>query len=268
MAARLYPIGEASRLVGVSSGTLRSWERRGLITPHRSRAGYRLYSREDIRRLTRVRRMRHAMGVNPAGIAMILTASPPRLKNAPAPRHPEPSLGRKLRGLRQDRGLTLGKVSAKTGLSPSFVSMLERSMANASIASLKLLVDLYGLTLRELLGSDSETDRSLVRAAERRVLPSMASGVTVEELAEGKRLMSCQLVRIAPGAGSGGSYAHEGEEFVFVLSGQLRFVIEEIDRYELRRGDSLYFPSTQPYSWVNPSEREAVVLWINTPPSL
>src|SRR5262249_58193633 len=167
----------------------------------------------------------HAMGVNPAGIAMILTPSAPRTTRAPAPRHPAPSLGRKLRGLRQDRGLTLGKVSAKTGLSPSFVSMLERSMANASIASLNLFVDLYGLTLRELLGSDSETERALVRAAERRVLPSMASGVTVEELAEGKRLMSCQLVRIAPGAGSGGSYAHEGEEFVFVLSGQLRFVI-------------------------------------------
>ena len=52
MVARLYPIGDASRLVGVSPGTLRSWERRGLIAPHRSRAGYRLYSRDDLRRLT------------------------------------------------------------------------------------------------------------------------------------------------------------------------------------------------------------------------
>lgn len=267
METRLYSIGEASRFVGVSPGTLRTWERRGLVTPHRSRVGYRLYSREDVRRLAKVRRMRDAMGINLAGIAMILPPAQGVTRSERETRAEQASVGQKLRALRQSLGMTLVRVSAKTGLSPSFISMLERSMAGASVASLKLLADTYGATLRRLLGSEPEAEKSLVRAKERRVLPQMALGVKVEELAEGKRMMSCELVTIAPGSGSGGSYAHEGEEFVFLLSGQLEIVIEGIDRYELKPGDSLYFKSSQPYSWKNPGKHKAMVLWINTPPS-
>jgi mannose-6-phosphate isomerase-like protein (cupin superfamily) len=86
-------------------------------------------------------------------------------------------------------------------------------------------------------------------------------------LAEGDNVMDCVLIRIAPGGGGGGAYAHEGEEFVFVLSGRLAMTIDGLDHYELKAGDSLYFKSTSPHAWNNPGRIESRVLWVNTPPS-
>ncbi|MGB4810082.1 MAG: MerR family transcriptional regulator, partial [Candidatus Phosphoribacter baldrii] len=56
----LVRIGELSRRVGISDHTLRAWETRyGLLRPHRSSGGFRLYSADDERR---VRRMSHLLG--------------------------------------------------------------------------------------------------------------------------------------------------------------------------------------------------------------
>ena len=266
-----YRIGEAGRLIGVSSSTLRMWERRGLIRSRRNAAGYRLYSKEDLARLARVRRLRDSRGVNLAGIAMILPARATRAGSkrgaGPADGPEQGNLGRKLRQLRRALGMSLSQVSTKTGLSPSFISMVERSMAGASIASLKTLAAAYGSPLRGLLGSDDDSPKRLVRARERWVLPSVSRGVKMEELAQGDRMMACHLVSIAPGAGSGGTYAHEGEEFIFVLRGRLEVTIDGIDHYDMHPGDGLYFESSSPYSWRNPGRTETTVLWVNTPPT-
>lgn len=142
-------------------------------------------------------------------------------------------------------------------------------MAGASIASLRVLADTYGTTLRKLLGVEREEGKRLVRAGGRRVLPLMTPGVKIEQLVEGSRMMDCELVTVSPGAGSGGTYTHEhgGEEFIFVLRGRLDVAIDGIDHYELRAGDSLCFKSSSSYSWENPGRQEAVVIWINTPPT-
>ncbi len=65
-------------------------------------------------------------------------------------------------------------------------------------------------------------------------------GVRMELLAWGNTMMEPHLFRVAPGAGSGDSYAHEGEEFLFVLRGELMITLEE-EEYRLKAGDSFYF---------------------------
>ena len=84
-------------------------------------------------------------------------------------------------------------------------------------------------------------------------------------LASGKKVMEPHLFRIAPGADSGGSYSHEGEEFIYVLQGKLEVWIDEIEHYALETGDSLYFESTQPHRWQSLSEKRDLALWVNTP---
>jgi quercetin dioxygenase-like cupin family protein len=73
------------------------------------------------------------------------------------------------------------------------------------------------------------------------------------------------LFRIAPGATSGGSYHHDGEECVNVISGTCEFWLDEVEHYVLKMGDTLYFSSAQAHRWSNPGTDEAVLLWINTP---
>jgi quercetin dioxygenase-like cupin family protein len=89
----------------------------------------------------------------------------------------------------------------------------------------------------------------------------------MELLAFGALQMQAMLFRISPQATSGGSYKHEGEEFIYMLSGKFEIWLDEVERYVLERGDSLYFLSTQAHRWRGLGSEEAVLLWINSPPT-
>ncbi|WP_336644351.1 MerR family transcriptional regulator [Microbacterium sp. USHLN186] len=67
----LYGIAVAAELASVPEATLRLYERRGLLAPHRSEGGTRRYSDHDIDRLRRVAELRDA-GVNLAGVGRVL----------------------------------------------------------------------------------------------------------------------------------------------------------------------------------------------------
>jgi quercetin dioxygenase-like cupin family protein len=88
----------------------------------------------------------------------------------------------------------------------------------------------------------------------------------MELLAWGNTVMEPHLFRVSAGSGSGDSYTHEGEEFLYVLRGELAITVNE-DEYRLKRGDSFYFESATPHSWKNLGRAETWVLWVNTPPT-
>ena len=67
-----FAISVAARLLGVHAQTLRSYERQGLIVPSRTKGRIRLYSLDDIRRAQQVRRLVEDLGVNLAGVEVIL----------------------------------------------------------------------------------------------------------------------------------------------------------------------------------------------------
>ena len=67
-----YVISVAARLVGVKTYTLRYYERIGIIEPSRSQGNVRLYSERDIAQLRRVKTLMDDMGVNLAGVEVIL----------------------------------------------------------------------------------------------------------------------------------------------------------------------------------------------------
>ena len=264
--ANLYfTISEAARVLGVSPSSLRNWEQLGLLTPIRSQGRYRLYSREILSAAKRIKYLRNVKRLNMAGIVHMLGS-----EGAPvaAPRgrgKPGGTIGPQLARLRHQQSLTLSAVAGKSGLSVSFLSALERGQANASIATLQKLAHLYKTNILFLFGSQEEAGR-LVRPQERKVLQPHP-GVKMELLAFGNRAMEPHLFRISPGASSGGSYHHEGEEFIYVLQGELEIWLDEVERYVLEAGDSLYFESSQAHRWRSLCEKETVLLWINTPPT-
>lgn len=67
-----YVISVAARMVGVQTHTLRYYERVGIIEPSRSRGNIRLYSERDIVRLRRAKTLVDDMGVNLAGVEVII----------------------------------------------------------------------------------------------------------------------------------------------------------------------------------------------------
>jgi DNA-binding transcriptional MerR regulator/mannose-6-phosphate isomerase-like protein (cupin superfamily) len=257
-----HQIGAAAAHVGVSTSVLRLWERQGLVRPSRSASGYRLYSDADLRRLRRIRRMRDDQ-VSAGGIRRLLRpAAPPRRGRAQRDAALD---GARIRAWRRERGLSLRDAADQAGLSPSFLSALERNVSGASVATLQRLTHAFGITLLDLFPRRSRIGRR-VRASERQAL-TLGSGVRIEQLTRSATLLEPQLFVLGPGAASEGAYAHEGEEFIYVLDGRLTIWVDEGERYQLSAGDALTFPSTLPHRWRNRAGGETRLLWINTPPT-
>jgi len=256
-------IAEAAKLLGVSPSTLRNWERIGLITPVRSQGRYRMFSMDVLERAKRIIHLRHGRRLNLAGMLQLREVLP-KISPKAVPKSGV-RLSEQLARLRGERQLTLAQVSEATGLSVSFLSAIERGQANASVATLQKMAHLYGVNVRSFFG-DSSAEQRLVRPRDRRVLDPQP-GVRMECIACGETVMDPAIFRIAPGAASGGSYHHEGEEFIYMLQGTLEVWLDEMERYTLEAGDCLYFKSTHAHRFQNLGEKEVLALWVNTPPT-
>jgi DNA-binding transcriptional MerR regulator/quercetin dioxygenase-like cupin family protein len=258
---RTLRISEVARRVGISSSALRAWEALGLVTPQRTRSRYRLFTESDVRLLQRALFLRRARGLNPAAIVLVLKRQ--GVVSAPAKNTLLP--GQRFRRLRTRRGLSLAQVARATRVSVGFLSALERGQMRSSIATLRRIARFYGTNILSLFETAGDNPR-LVRPNERKVLQT-TPGVRMELLAWGNTVMEPHLFRIKPGGGSGESYSHEGEEFLYVLRGNFEIWLDTREHYHLKPGDSLYFESSTPHRWKNPGRTETWLLWINTPPT-
>src|SRR5579864_2873968 len=261
MAEPYLKIGDVARKVGVSPSVIRSWESLGLARPHRTESKYRLYTAEDVKLLKRARFLRKARGLNAAAIVQLLKREG---KVRPEPNGNAKAVGARLRQLRTRRHLSLAQVAETVGISVGFLSALERSQMSGSVGTLSKLARFYKTNILDFYDASGSSSRQ-VRPAERKVLEA-GEGVCMELLAWGNTVMEPHLFRIAPEAGSGESYAHEGEEFIFVLRGDLEITVDG-EEYRLKSGDSFYFESATPHRWRNPGRKETWLLWVNTPPT-
>jgi DNA-binding transcriptional MerR regulator/quercetin dioxygenase-like cupin family protein len=254
-------IGDVARKVGVSPSVIRTWESLGLARPHRTESKYRLYTADDVKLLKRARFLRKVRGLNAAAIVELLKREG---KVRPAADGNAAAIGGHLRQLRSKRRLSLAQVANVVGISVGFLSALERSQMSGSVGTLRKLARFYKTNILDFFNADGPSSRR-VRPAQRKVLEA-GTGVRMELLAWGNTVMEPHLFRIAPEAGSGDSYTHEGEEFIYVLRGDLEIHIDG-NHYRLKPGDSFYFESATPHRWKNPGRRETLVLWVNTPPT-
>jgi DNA-binding transcriptional MerR regulator/quercetin dioxygenase-like cupin family protein len=257
-------VGQTARILGVSPSTLRLWESVGLVSPVRSNGRYRLYSPELLKVLKRIKYLRDVQRLNVPGIKRELRATSPARSSESSSSRQRP-LGPLLRRMRKRRSLGLAQASRAAGISAGFLSSLERSQDKASVATLQRLATAYGTTVMELFQTPAHHGR-LVKPNERRVL-EVASGVRMELLSSGAPMLQSMLFRVAPLAGSDGSYSHQGEEFIYMVSGTLEIWLDELHCFVLQAGDSFWFESTHGHRWFNPGDTEAALLWINTPPT-
>lgn len=258
----LFRIGDVARLVGISPSALRTWEKLGLVEPVRTDSQYRMYTADDVRLLKRAKFLRRTRGLNPAAIAHLLKTEGAIKSKRSKHRN---SVGPVLRRFRLQKKLSLAEVAVSTGVSTGFLSALERDQMSASVSTLSRLAKFYQTNVLAFF-NPREVNPYLVKPSQRKVLIP-TEGVRMELLAWGNTIMEPHLFRIAPGAGSGNSYTHDGEEFLYVLRGQLNISLDGAQNFRLKAGDSFYFESTTPHEWSNPGKTEAWIVWVNTPAS-
>ena len=170
-----------------------------------------------------------------------------------------------MREARRRRGLSLGDLAERSGLTKGFLSQVERDLTSLSVGALLRVCAALELPIGELFSGGAGP---LVRAAERPPVAFGGEGVTEYQLtpAQETRLLVLES-EIAPGGGSGeDAYELESDaEFLHVLEGMLDVEVAGT-RYRLAAGDSLTFDAGAPHRWWNPSSaRPARVLWVLSP---
>ena len=116
---------------------------------------------------------------------------------------------------------------------------------------------------------EEKKDTVLIRAKDRNVVESMDSKAKISLLTSSdiEKSMEPILYEIMPEGESGKDfYHHNGEEFVFVIEGELDVYIND-DLYHLEQGDSIYFKSNQKHKFKNNSNNITKALWVVNPPT-
>jgi transcriptional regulator with XRE-family HTH domain len=159
-------------------------------------------------------------------------------------------VGARIRALRSERGLTLKQLGAECDLSHPFLSQVERGLARPSVATLGAIAEALGTTPAALM---TDTRAEPVHVA-RRGDPDVADPSELprhvlqarEMTASGGRLIAREVVLETPPDEFSESYAHPGDEFVYVLAGEVEIEIGE-ERHTLREGDAISYTASIPH---------------------
>jgi transcriptional regulator with XRE-family HTH domain len=187
-------------------------------------------------------------------------------------------LGEVIRSRRLARKMSLAQVAELAGVSTSFVSQVERGVANPTLSTLKSLVEALGSSVGALLEDTASGDGTgapneqngvaVLRAGQRRRIVYPGSAIANELLSPSlQRKMEIIWVEAASGASSGGHpHMHEGEECGIVISGEMNFKVGDT-ACVLGPRDAIYFSSNIPHQWENAGAEPLIAIWIITPPT-
>ncbi|MHA6798579.1 helix-turn-helix domain-containing protein [Bounagaea algeriensis] len=181
----------------------------------------------------------------------------------------EEELGRHIRDARRNRDLTLEQLAERTGLSRSYLSNVERNVNSPTVGTLRTILDAVGVSLTQLFRTVEGGRRALVRPDDRVEIVNTGNAAIRYELLnpDPAGRLEMLIMKVAPGASSGPvAHTHAGEEVGFVVSGQLRYWVDDTC-YDLNAGDAVNFEATHPHRYENVGAEEAVSVWAITPPS-
>ena len=171
--------------------------------------------------------------------------------------NPEPNLiGPRIRQLREHRELSIDALARRAGCSPEMVAALEAGELVPSLTPLFRLARGLGVRLGTLLDDQSQDGPAIVRKGDAGVTVHFSgndparkhSTLDFHPLAPHKaaRNMEPFLVDVHPAPADVALNEHEGEEFIYVLSGRIEVRYGK-DVHQLDAGDSIYYESVVPH---------------------
>ena len=176
-------------------------------------------------------------------------------------------IGERLKRLRMINSLTQEELASRADLTKGYISQLENDATSPSIATLKDILDVFGVSMQEFFSET--TDEDIVYGKDARVQATDDDDkIKVELLVPGaqNRELDPVLVTLDPGGEMDEQPFHEGEEFGFVLLGKIQLRLD--DRlYTVKKDECFYFTSDKKHAVKNIGRGPAKILWVVTPPT-
>ncbi|MCL2190048.1 MAG: XRE family transcriptional regulator [Defluviitaleaceae bacterium] len=177
-------------------------------------------------------------------------------------------IGDKLKRLRLRTNLTQEELAIRCDLSKGFISQIERDQSSPSIATLVDILECMGTTPAEFFREPT---------AEPTVCYKQDDAYTIDDETLKHRItwiipnaqkndMEPILLTLFPNGRTQEYAPHAGEVFGYVLSGSITLHRGK-HKWKIKKGDSIYYPASQPYYLENHTKNEAEILWVSSPPS-
>jgi transcriptional regulator with XRE-family HTH domain len=171
-------------------------------------------------------------------------------------------VGRRIREVREGRGLSLKALAEQCGLSLNAISRIERGESSPTVSSLHRLAAALDVPIADFFASDAGRSVVVVRRSQR--LRTRGEGAMLESLGSGLpgQRLEPFLMTLLPGTASTQQpIAHGGEEFGYCVAGEVEYLVGE-EWHRLEAGDSILFHADQPHLCRNNGLEQAMVLFV------
>jgi transcriptional regulator with XRE-family HTH domain len=174
-------------------------------------------------------------------------------------------IGDRIRNLRQLSALTQEELAERAGLTKGFISQVERDRTSISLDSLVQILDAFGENISDFFSDIEEKD--IVYRKEDTVEIEKKGVSKFELLVPGStnKKMEAVMLTLKPGEGTEIEEPHEGDEMGFILSGRIEIQLG-MKTYKAKKGECFYFAAERDHALTNIGSRDAIVLWITSPP--
>lgn len=161
-------------------------------------------------------------------------------------------IGRRIRLLRKQQQRTQNDIAARCGFTVSLLSKIENGQTTPPVATLMKIANALGVKVSDLLEPEHPPATVFVpaehhRDAARWIKTDRGYSFFAFASARGDKAMQPYLFTARKGETTDSPLSHSGEEFLFVLSGEMRYRVGNVE-YTLKAGDSLYFNSLEDHS--------------------
>lgn len=173
-------------------------------------------------------------------------------------------IGKSIKKLRLQKGLTLEELASRSELSKGFLSQLERDLTSPSIATLEDILEALGSNLADFF-SDAKDEQ--ITFGRNDFFTSEKEDYSITWIVPNtqKNEMEPIMLELPAGGESFELAPHTGEEFGIVLEGSVVLICDG-KRYPLRRGETFYLHGKTFHRLKNERKTPARVLWVSTPP--
>jgi transcriptional regulator with XRE-family HTH domain len=174
------------------------------------------------------------------------------------------ALARTLQSLRAERGWSLDRLAARSGVSKGVLVALEQARSNPNLATLARLSDAFGVPVTRLVDVPEEPDVRVTGPEQSRTLWDGPSGGTGTIIAATEPPWAAELWRwtLMPGESFGGeAHAPATREMVWVEEGTLTLTVAGA-RHEVGPGQCARFPGSLPHAYANEGAQRLVLTMI------
>ena len=180
------------------------------------------------------------------------------------------NLGARVRELRKARNWTLEQAAQQAGLARSTLSKIENSQMSPTYEALRKLAVGLEISVPQLFTPPVKNQingrMASTKSGQGTAHPTTTyeHELLAESLSKKKMLPYHARIRARSIDEFDGWVRHDGEEFLYVLTGVIKLFTEFYEPLEMRRGDSAYYDATMGHNVISTSEEDATILWITS----